>query len=977
MTVQRQMAEIPLGGGLEGKVDEKLVPPGRSLVVENMEFAKAGAANKRNGYTALTLNKLGGGTLDNARGLFVRDTELVVVDKKDFYAYSETAAKWVRKTGANAPAWQCTTRETRLPSAASTGHQCDFAYCNGYAVFAYRVANASGVYSIRVTVTDTATGAVIIASAETGLTATYAPRVIASDTVVFIVAANGSGDIYATYFDTASVSSTLPTAYSIANDSGGNYSFDLGSYGDGTAVLAYTNTSPRLAARSFDTSTSSAATEIISEQPASQIGVVVTAAGEVFFAMKSSANNVRCRATSADFSTPLFATVTIEAAATADHIVGTEVSADVVVWCYNTLEAGTASSAYRNIRSARINNAGSVTLAAATVVRNHHVLTRPWVYDGQLFLGVYYAGATVGASTTVQPTYFVWALNSSNLPATGACVAKLMTFNGVDEDSLTGTPNLRPSSVAAISSGVYWFGGAGTFGGLMAPARLEIDFSHAPSGAQLGSSLFISGGMPLEYDGVDVVEHNFNVYPEIVGTGSSAVNGSLSDGTYQVAAVFCYIDGNGRVHRSAPSVTTTVVLSGGTATQRIFVYVASGWSSRRSTSVSGARIEAYVTEAGGTTLYFSATAANDTTAAENTVTVTSVDTSARIIYTNGGVLENATSPALVSVVAKGKRLYGATRDGVVWYTKELVDGEGAAYVQDTTILALPRVGTETFSLGVMDTLLVAIGEKTLCVVSGEGLNDTGSVNTLGEPRDVPTALGAASGTPVAVTPHGVFYKSKNGIALVDRSFNTSLVGAPADDYKDLTTVAAVVVPDKNQVRFGHSDGSTLVFDYLLNQWTVFTGFTQVGAILYDNTYCFVTSAGQVNQEDAAFLDGAAAISLAIETPWIRIAGAGGFQRAGYIGILGEWRSAHTLTARIYLDHSPTAVETITWDLSTGYSANDPLHVRHRVGRKCRAIKVRIEDSSQAGTKESLTLAALQLEIGAKGGVFRLGTASTA
>lgn len=969
MSLGEQTIDVPLGGGVQTKADPKLVPPGSLLVLENSEFDEAGAASKRNGYDALSKNKFAGGAIDNARAVFAHGDELIAVTKNDLLSWAPSQSEWVSKAGASFPVWQCSTKESRLPARSATGHQCDVAIANGIAVFAYRVTQPAGTFTTYATVVDITTGVELLSAVDTLLAGTSQMRVIASGNIVYICSADHAGNIHMTYVDTSNVPSTLPAITAIVTASGGNFSFDLGSLGGGSAVIGYTDTANDLSALIFTTSSiGSPVTVIAGITVSSQIGIVVTAASEIFFALKNSANNLTVRATNSTLAAPLFATVTIDAAlATSDHPVGIETSTNVVTWLWNAQAAGTGSSNYRRIRHASINNAGTVTVVASDMIRNHHLLTRPWLHDSTLFVGVFYAGAVAGAAETLQPTSFVWRI-PIGLIGTGAVVAKLMAFNSVNEASLGANLNLRPSSVASPSSSVYWFGGGGSYGGLMSPARLEIDFTARPTAAKLNENMLLSGGMPLEYDGSAVFEQNFNAYPEIVSAVGGAASGSMSDGVYQVAVVFVHVDGNGNVHRSAPSAIEEVTLSAGGAAQRILIYVPSLFSTRRDV-----RVEAYCSAAGGTTLHLSATAAV-ANSVETTVIVTAPNTSARILYTTGGILPNSSPPALVSIASKSSRVYGVTHSGTIWYTKKVIEGEGAAYVQETTVARLPK--QERYALTVLGDALVAVGEVSFFALTGEGLDDTGAVNTLSEPVPIDTDDAAIPGSPVLATDAGVWFKSKRGLCLLGLSRAVEYVGAPVEDYNGLTLVSAVLVPNKGQIRFGHSDGATLAYDYNAGQWSVFTNHTQVHATYWDGKYVLAQSDGDVWAQSTGFTDGDAAdITRVIETPWIKVTGIQGFKRLWYMSLLGEYRSAHTCTVTPYFDYSQTP-GTARSLASSGLSSGDPLQFRMHLGVKCQAVKFRITESNLSGTREGFTLAGVSLECGGKGGLFRQRASKT-
>jgi hypothetical protein len=85
--------------------------------------------------------------------------------------------------------------------------------------------------------------------------------------------------------------------------------------------------------------------------------------------------------------------------------------------------------------------------------------------------------------------------------------------------------------------------------------------------AEIGRSLFISGGTPYVYDGELLVESGFPYAPEIFlteGYTDGSNYGGLEDGgIYQIYAVYSWRDAAGQIHRSGPSRIVTVDLDDG------------------------------------------------------------------------------------------------------------------------------------------------------------------------------------------------------------------------------------------------------------------------------------------------------------------------------------------------------------------------------------------------------------------------------
>ncbi len=988
MPIAKQTIDIPLGGGLEGKVDSKLVPPGKSIVLENAEFSAPGAINKRNGYTALSKATIDSDTLTAARSLFQHKGELLMLSNADgLSAMPSGATKWTKRLSdatVASPAEDlkafALTAYTKQIASTSWGHVAgpvDVAYANGFIAMAAIAGTSS--FHIWTTIIDATSGAIVWGpkKARSGaLTAASRVRVVSSGNYLYAVAVD-AGTLSVSVFDTTSATIQLIETYT--SSIGAHVTFwDVANLDSaGKCVLVYRHTTPDVRALTFNNSAVVISpTVIAADTVSSQIGVVVTG-GNVFAAYRESGNDLRCVGVTAALVSVFASTSLGVSDATIGYVCGVVdiAVASSIRWLYTT----TAASV-RTISEVTITTAG-VAATPQVLLAHARIISAPFTYNSDMFFVAAISIATT--STTGQSGVYLFNRTHQSVAfGTGYArpVARVLWDETVNEGFYSGAP--PPTvGIATDSAGKFWCGsvflGAQSLIIDAAAANLKpaaslvtYDFTFRPSAAALGENLLINSGLLLDYDGQNICENNFLVYPEGIVITDSGV-GSLADGIYQFVFAYGAFDASGQLHMGPTTAPVSLTTSGGLSAITFSAPDLSGFTLRR--GLTGLRLFAYVTELGGSTFYEFCSNAGATV---TTFQTTSGLTDNRTLYTTGGVLDNSAPPPLTSIVRKGKRLYGVDHKGVIWYTKEHVRGEGVAWVQETLVKD-PGDDDATHILAEMDGRLIDIGETRIFVLSGEGLNDTGSVDTLSEPQEIATDLGASSNSPVVTTPAGVMYKSPRGIVLLDRSLSVRLIGAPVDSYKALTTVSAVLVPSKNQVRFGHSDGSTLVYDYLMDQWSVFTNHTQVAAAYYESLYCFVTSAGQVYQQSTGFVDNATSITKAVETPWVHVGSVQGFQRVLLMSILGEWRSSHTLTATIYYDHLPTAAETVTWELTSGYSANDPLQVRHRMGNQCRAVKVRIEDSSQSGTKESLSLAMLSLELGGKEGVFRLGTAQTA
>lgn len=969
MPLAKTIIEVPLGVGVQTKADPKVVQPGSLLVLENGEFDESGAVSKRNGYTPLAKTTMSGSTISAVRAILAYKNATVLLDGESLYLRSPTVGKWL----AAGTLKTVSTIADNLPMVGYNGVLGDrpigtqLGIANGLAVYAYRQQDNIA----RAGVVDVATGRIIV-QPTTLEQAGDIVRVAVSGNYVGILV--GASELNFYYYDTANPgttftnSITVDTHASVGKVLGTNGLYDIAGMGSGTFVCAFEDNTPNVIVVKFDFDGSDVSTATIATDPGGKhIGVAVSAANDVYVAYRNDATNrPRCAGFTSSLSV-LFAGADMSTTAGTDQYAGFEESTNVIRWVYSI-----SASSQRRVTTQTVTSAGSFG-SETTVTRGTFVASKPFAYGGTTYVAV---GYTSGNATGVQSGYYL-------VTSGGHVAAQWLPGSGYVEDEFA-TILPAPAFMATVSTGVYWIGcglrsvaGAVVEDKFMSPAVAKLDFFARPTAAELGDNLCIAtGGLLYEFDGGAVYENNFLTYPEPV-TGTQGAGGSLANGAYQFSVCYAYFDSKGQLHLGTPSpaITVTVAAGGGTATVVLTV------PTLRLTNRTGVYVLAYATDVNGTVFYEAVSAANVTTSDTLTMTFTTVTglTDNRILYTVGGIIENSAPPALASIVRKGNRLYAIADKGVVYYTKNHVEGEPPCFVAETLVRDLFEDGGSAYGLAEMDGKLIALGERSIQAFAGEGLNDTGTLDTLTEPQQIATDVGMVAGSPLVTAPDGVFFKSAKGICLIDRSLGVQFVGAPVDTYASLDTVSAVLVPDKNQIRFGHTDGVCLVYDYLARQWSVVTAHEQASAIYVDGAYHYATAAGQVLQQSEGFLDNSTAIGVVIESPWIKLAALQGFQRLYYASLIGEWRSDHTLTLKIYYDYNPDAAETVTLAATSaaqGYSPGDPLQVRHHMGRKCQAVKFRIEDSDQAGTKESFTLTALSLEIGGKGGVFRQQSSKT-
>lgn len=471
-----------------------------------------------------------------------------------------------------------------------------------------------------------------------------------------------------------------------------------------------------------------------------------------------------------------------------------------------------------------------------------------------------------------------------------------------------------------------------------------------------GEALIFPGAQPKMYDSGTLTELGFHYGPTVVASSQAGL--TLENGTYSYKATYEWNDGAGRLHRSIDSpVSASITISSINHYAQLIV------GTYRVTDKAGVRICIYREDGDG--IYHRVTSiSNDTTA--DTVTVNDTMTQANAdsgegLYTNGNVLQNIAPPACTVLAAAKNRVWlGGTLTGEWWYSKEVVSGYG---VEFSDFLVSPNQdGMTTTGFAELDDKMAVFYKDAVCVVIGDGPNALGQGDfTINK---VASNTGTTKPRTVVSTPAGVPFLSKDGWRILDRGLAIQPFGLEVQDYDTNTYIGAVVVPARSHAMFFTSEGRTLVYDWMNQQWYTFTGQAAVAAFIIGNVYAYVSSTGVVSYEvDQQFNDNGAAIAMKFRTTWLNFAGFGGFQRIYAVQAIGEYVGAHTLktTWEFNLDTATTYPYTVT------PTANPYRFETRPPVQQCATARLTVEEVT-SGTTGAFRLSGMAGVIGIKAGM---------
>jgi hypothetical protein len=973
MALQKQILPINFNGGLDTKTDPKTVIPGKLLELKNGVFKKANRISKRNGYDALSTSIEGGGHVTDGAALGVFNNELSLYTGNKLYTRLEANNKWIDKGAVNSVILKSTIAANSIdqllnPVVATNG---------GITVYAYR--RGSDVYY---SVIDQFTGATIVTSTKVKASATTrAPQVVAfQNSILIFYGASGGSNLYYRKLDIANPS-LLGTEVNFASDLNATVRYDAITIGDKVFVTYY-NAVSTTSIRTLDTSYSISGATVVATSSSTALSTFSDDQQNLWVAC-AAATAVKYFVRSYTLSSVVGVTAIETAAATVSLIGGAIVGTTAkIFWSIIPTLPSTSGTEYT--RFCTIVGA-AITVAAADFKRSVGLASKPFVVDGLIMVPTLH-------ESPLQPTYFI-------IREDGTTIAKVTPNNGGNL-----TPFGTLSAVPEYETGKFIFAS-----GIQTRLESAPGFNNYPrtviavnstvldfvSGnkflnSQMGE-LYIVGGFLQSYDGGGrVVEDNFHLFPEDLDSSTNTTGGDMEPGTYQYSAIYEWTDALGQVHRSAPSIAITQVVPAGTSTNTVSVVI----PTLRVTAKTDVSIVLFRTESLGTTFYRVGSIANSTTSDSVTITDTLADTdilSQELLYTTGGVIENIAPPSCSLITTYKNRIFlSGLEDPLAFqYSKLRINGTPVEFT-DSFIGRVDSRGGPITAQGAMDDYVIFFKENSLFAFSGNGPNDTGTQSDYQSPVLISTDVGCSDPNSVVITPDGLIFKSAKGLCLLNRSLQTSYIGAEVEDYNDLEITSSQLIATENQVRFTTNSSIVLMYDYFFGQWSTFTNLTGEDSAFWNGRFTFVKANGEVWVESDGYMDNGQAIVLSLATAWMSLAGLQGFQRIYRMIVLGEYESPHKLSVEIGYDFNPNYSQFANIDVNsiypvttygedspygegTPYGGAYPLYQfkTHLTHQKCEALRFRFSDNQNAVTGDygaSFNITNMALEVGVKKGV---------
>jgi hypothetical protein len=979
--LDKQIIPISFGQGIDTKSDKKQQIIGKLRRAKNVVFETLLSARKRNGYDSILLYDTNGDRINNAMALSKYKNELVVFDTTSLYSFSDSLQKLQLKGAI----YEVFPFATPVLNNSYNHDSLDTVSAENLNVHVYHNTITDDV---RYSVQDIASKSLII-SDDVVATGAQTVQVAAIQNYIYIVYAQGANLRYRRFNILSPGAIEAPV--NLASDvEVAAPKVDIIS-GPDKIIIAYNSTQVGselhvLSVLSSGTPTSTVG--VSGANPSVALDVYMDASFRIIISY-SDGTEVGYTIFPYNLVAAILLPTTLETIANVKTVSAIETTTGSYIFYY---EISAASAVNHLVKSVTAVLAGTVG-TPAVFQRSMGLASKVFAHEGIRYIPLAF-------ETTLQSTYFVVDQNNTTIAKWSQGQGGGHILTGVlpqtiqlSDDEYLITSQMKSKLVSEN----------GTFFGLLGVNSVTLNFAYESpyQNAFLADNLHISGGILQLYDGDTVTEHGFHMSPETLVAGATAgVGGFMSNGNYSYRALYRWTDNAGQEHVSTPSLELTVVLSGGTATQIQAVAV----PTLRLTNKSNVVLELYRTENNGSIYYLvsSASAPTFNNKAVDTVTITDTLSDASLIsrqtlYTTGGVLENTSAPAttVMTVHTASNRLVVANADsGTIQYSKIQSKGKPVEF-NDDLVKTLDTTAGKITALGNIDDKIIIFHETSIQYFSGAGPTNTGEQDLFTDPEDISGDVGCIDPRSLGATTMGIFFKSKKGLYLLGRDLSVRYIGAPVEQYNSLTISSTKVIADFNQIRFTTTDGDTLVYNYHLDLWCTFDNHRALSAEVVNNQYYYLRTSHQLFKENpTVFGDNGIPIKLLLETGWMSLVALQGYQRVYQMLVLGDYKSEHKLKISAsynfnealvqeklitpsaefidgvpYGEHGPYGLPE---DIPYGGSGNVYQARFDFKQQKCQAIKLQIEDV-QSAAGEGLSLSAMTLLVGGKGGLFKVDT----
>lgn len=994
MPLMDQVLSISFDKGLDTKVDPKQVMPGEMLVLQNATFISPKEISQDPGSAAVSQTIYnGGGSISAGNSIFTFNNQLIMSDGKMVYPLSETMLEWVSNAKDSIKVANSISNSfissivnpnnninTSVGFAVATNGIEMYSFVDGgnYNVVLYDPLEGTILYKASISLGEGMTtlrnffasgvfyGFFVTESTNAVRAFTISPSTPTSPVPITLISGlvgSSPGSQTPNWVD---ITGNVGLFYIVYNNSSGTH---LSAY-DGTFTLTATTVL---------TSSNSAPVSVTTGPLTNDVYVSYYRSGVGAFlgVYTSNLSNVT-------LPTPVFAyssgfqsvamTGVVDASGANFHLfVQTPV-----------LFSGAGAANAQTITEWVCALPGLGTITAENFIFNASMYSNAYLFNGYPYIELFFADPAnaFGSLSLQQQVFFSAQITSS---ATGNLyinyVAKYAegTATGQEVQQSQDTQYGIVTQVVvngSVSLHPYLLIVSSTENAIVNVARLQTTLGTKIQGSTLGNNLNLTGGILSIWDGFGIAENGFNAFPSLLGEfSSSATGGSWSNGTYSFVATYEWTDIHGNLVRSSPSAAFSFTFSGGTTTQSLTLFAA-GLSLSEPYKLPNVIIKFWGTTNGGTVYFLLGSIPN--TPSEVEFVANPPNTAGPELYTTGGEVDNIAPPATNLLTSFKNRLIAVQADSpyVWWYSKQNIQGFPAEF-SDAFTQNIDEFGGPISAVTVMDDKLIFFKNSFIYYVIGDGPAPSGANNDFTYPQRVTTDVGCINQSSLIVIPIGIMFQSTDkGIFLLDRSMQVSYIGAPVEAFNSFTVTSVVLLPNTTQVRFSLNTSTLLIYDYLVQQWSVHTGLTFVDSTIYKEQSYQLQASGQVLELiPGQYFDNGGPVILSFTTGWFSFAQKQGFQRIKQFQLLLTSVNTTSIQIQMFYDFNPNIMaDTVLIPI-----APSSIPQKFRIFpsfQKCTSMQIVLTEIPTNGVGGGLTISGLTFNIGVKKGPSKLPAAQT-
>lgn len=995
MALTKQSLSLNFARGLDTKTDALQVQAGNFLLLENSVFTVGGQLSKRNGFSQLTALPSG----SEATSITTYSGNLIALGNS-LYSFNQSSNQWQNKGNVQPVSL---TVQPLIRTAYSNSAPDTTVAPNGLALTVFL--DGDGAYKYQIA--DSTTGQTIVPITLLPATATQARTFVLGAYFLITFLATVGPNSAVEYIAIPHANPTNPSSPTVISTAASSLTAGYdGVVSNNTFYIAWNGSDGGGAIRAtyLTSQLVQANTIVLAGHTASLMTVTAdsTGAGTVWITAYA-ATNAYTYARDAVLN-PISGPTQVITSETTIELTSTAQNGVLSVF----YEVSNAYSFDSSIRTdlVKVNTCTQAGVAGTPtiVIRSVGLASKAFLLSGVSYMLVTYGGPSPQLS--FEPTYFL--INQS-----GQIIARLALENGAGYATTQVLPSISLSSNTASIGYLYrdliqalsttqTTSQAG-FYSQTGVNLVSFNLSEtAQNTVEIGGTLCITGGFLWMYDGVKPVEQGFHLFPENIKATPVTGSGSQAAQQYYYQVVYEWTDGNGNIHRSAPSIPVSSLMTG---TGHTFLNIPTLRLTYK-TAPNGVRIVIYRWSVAQQT-YFQITSVtapllNDPTVDSVDYTDNATDASIlgnNILYTTGGVIENLPGPACDVIDLYDDRVWlvDAEDRNLLWFSKQVIEATPVEMSDLFTKYIAPTTGAQgstglLTALSPMDDKQILFKPNALAYFNGTGPDNTGANNQYSEPIFITSTIGTQNPKSIVFQPQGLMFDTNQGRWLLARNLGTEYIGAPVASFNSQVAGKALNIPLQNQIRFTLPD-TTLVYDYFYGQWGTFVGIPAISSTIYQGSHTFLNDLGQVYQEtEGMYADGAEPVLMSFTTSWFNLAGLQGFERAYFFFLLGQYISPHKLYLSIAYDYNPSPSQSMVispdnyappYGSDAVYGASSPYgglgsiewwRVFFQQG-KCTSFQITLQevyDSVLASTPGAgFTLSGLNLIFGAKGNYPRL------